>query len=172
MSFISRFLGLGKDPREELRPLWHGVVATSREREWYADCGVRDSVEGRFDMITLVLALVLLRMEDSQDLGPKTGLLTELFVADMDRQLRDTGVGDLMVGKHMGKLMSVVGGRIGALREAMIESDAKMAEILTRNVALAEEEKKPYALAVRLRALHNELAALDDARLLTGALRA
>lgn len=172
MSFISRFLGLGKDPREELRPLWRGVVATSREPEWYADCNVADTVDGRFDMISLVLSLVLLRMEDSEALAPKAGLLTELFVADMDRQLRDSGVGDLMVGKKMGKLMSALGGRMGALREAFAESDAALAVILGRNVTLADEEKKPFALAVRTRALHNELSALDDATLLQGDLRA
>lgn len=171
MSFISRFLGLGRDPREELRPVWHGLVATSREPEWYADCGVEDSVEGRFDMIALVLALTLLRMENSPQLGPKTGLLTELFVADMDRQLRDTGVGDLMVGKKMGKLMSALGGRIGALREAMTESDAALAVILQRNVTLVDNDRKPFALAVRTRALHNDLAAQGDAALLQGTLR-
>jgi len=172
MSFISRFLGIGKDPREELRPLWHGIVATIREPEWYAECGVDDSVEGRFDMIALVLSLTLLRMENSEELGAKTGLLTELFVADMDRQLRDTGVGDLMVGKKMGKLMSALGGRIGALREAMIESDAALAVILQRNVTLVDNEKKPFALAVRTRALHNDLGAQSDAMLLEGKLRA
>ncbi len=171
MSFLTRFLGLGRDPREELRPLWHGVVATSREPEWYADCGVADTTEGRFDMIALVLALTLMRMENSADLAPRTGLLTELFVADMDRQLRDTGVGDLMVGKKMGKLVSALGGRIGALREAMIESDAALAVILQRNVTLTDEEKKPFALAVRTRALTGDLAALDDAALLAGDLR-
>ena len=96
MSLISRFLGIGADPRDELRGLWHAIVATSREPEWYAKCGVADSVEGRFDMIALILSLTLLRMENSEELGPKTGLLTELFVQDMDRQLRDSGVGDLM----------------------------------------------------------------------------
>jgi cytochrome b pre-mRNA-processing protein 3 len=171
MSIISRFLGREKVSREPLRPLWHAVVATSREREWYAECHVADTVQGRFDMIALVLALTLLRMERSTELGPKTGLLTELFVADMDRQLRDTGVGDLMVGKNMGKLMSVLGGRMGALRENLGESDAALATILHRNVALADEEKKPYALAVRARALHNDLTALDDAALLEGRLR-
>jgi cytochrome b pre-mRNA-processing protein 3 len=148
------------------------VVATSREPEWYADCNVADTVDGRFDMISLVLSLVLLRMEDSEALAPKAGLLTELFVADMDRQLRDSGVGDLMVGKKMGKLMSALGGRMGALREAFAESDAALAVILGRNVTLADEEKKPFALAVRTRALHNELSALDDATLLQGDLRA
>ncbi len=172
MSFLSRFLGIGTDPREELRGLWHGIVATSREPEWYADCGVQDSVEGRFDMITLILSLTLLRMENSEALAPKTGLLTELFVADMDRQLRDSGVGDLMVGKKMGKLMSALGGRIGALRESMTESDAALAVILQRNVSLEDELKKPFPLAVRTRALHNALATLDDAALLQGDLRA
>ena len=63
------------------------------------NCGVADTVEGRFDMIAPILALVMLRMENSAALAAKTGLLTELFVDDMDGQLRESGVGDLVVGK-------------------------------------------------------------------------
>lgn len=170
MSLLKRFFG--PDAREDLRPLWHATVAVSREREWYADCAVQDSVEGRFDMIALILSLVLLRMEDSESLAPKTALLTELFVADMDRQLRDTGVGDLMVGKNMGKLMEALGGRLGTLRETMSESDAKLAEVLARNMTLTNEGAKPFALAVRTRALMNALKAADDAALMNGQLRA
>lgn len=129
-------------------------------------------MDGRFDMIALVLSLVLLRMEASEELAPQSSYLTELFVADMDRQLRDAGVGDLMVGKKMGKLMSALGGRLGTLRESMIESDAALAVILARNVSLVDEEKKPFALAVRTRALHNELHARSDAELLSGSIRA
>lgn len=169
MSFVQRLLG--NAGRNELRPLWHATVATSREEEWYAHCSVADTVEGRFDMIALVLSLVLLRMEDSPELAPKTALLTELFVADMDRQLRDSGVGDLMVGKNMGKLMSALGGRLGSLRESMSESDAALAIVLQRNVRLADEAKKPFALAVRTRALHNDVKALDDPALLAGQMR-
>ncbi|WP_137680095.1 ubiquinol-cytochrome C chaperone family protein [Aurantiacibacter suaedae] len=171
MSLISRFLKPSADPREALRPLWHDIVIVSREREWYADCGVADTVDGRFDMIALVLSLVLLRMEKSPELTPQTARLTELFVADMDRQLRETGVGDLMVGKRMGKIMSALGGRMGALREAMTESDASLAVILARNVTLADEEKKPFQLAVRTRALHADLAAQTDEALLAGKVR-
>ena len=171
MSFITRFLGLGRDPREELRPLWHGVVATSREPEWYAECHVEDTVEGRFDMITLVLSLTLLRMENSPELAPKTGMLTELFVADMDRQLRDTGVGDLMVGKKMGKLMSALGGRMGSMRKALGEpGDDGLAEVLDRNMRLSADGP-PLALAARTRELHRELTAQSDEALLEGMLR-
>ena len=170
MNLISRLLHRRPDPREALRTLWHEVVRTSREPEWYAHCGVADSVDGRFDMIAVVLAQVLLRMEQSPALAPQSALLTEWFVADMDRQLRETGVGDLMVGKHIGKLMSALGGRIGALREAMGQSDAALASVLARNVALVADAPR-FALAVRVRALANDLAALDDAALLAGQLR-
>ena len=116
MSFLSRLFGTSSDPREELRPLWHQIVACSRQRHWYAADGVDDSVSGRFDMITAILVLVLLRMEQEPGLKERTALLTELFVEDMDGQLREAGVGDLMVGKHIGKLVSTLGGRLGAIR--------------------------------------------------------
>lgn len=170
MSLFKRLMGT--ETRDEMRVLWHAIVATSREPEWYAEAGVADTVEGRFDMIALVLALTMLRMEDSEELAPRTGPLTELFVADMDRQLRDTGVGDLMVGKKIGRLMEALGGRIGVLRENMTQSDAVLAGILQRNVTLLDEEKKPFSLAVRARALHNDLTARSDAELLEGRIRA
>ena len=171
MSFLSRLLRPRETPRDALRPLWHRVVEVSREPEWYAECGVADSVEGRFDMITVVLALVMLRMEESPDLAPETALLTELFVADMDRQLRDTGVGDLMVGKKIIKLMGALGGRTGALRETMLESDAELAKVLARNVTLVDGAPR-FALAVRVRALAIELAERPDAAIHAGELRA
>lgn len=170
MSIFKRLLG--RDGLEELRPLWHATVATSREPEWYADCGVHDTVEGRFDMIALVLSLVLLRMEESEVLAPRTGRLTELFVADMDRQLRDSGVGDLMVGKNMGKMMSALGGRIGALRHALAEpGDAALADALARNTRLTDDSAPPLALAARTRALHADLAQVSDEALLAAQLR-
>ena len=120
VNFLSRLLRTS-DPREALRPLWHRAVEISREPQWYADCGVADTVPGRFDMVTAVLSLVLLRLE-AADRANETALLTELFVEDMDGQLRESGVGDIVVGKHMGKLMATLGGRLGAYRDALTAS--------------------------------------------------
>ena len=50
-------------------------------------------------------------------------LLAELFVEDMDGQLREFGVNDVVVGKRIGKLMSVLGGRLGAYRSALNAGD-------------------------------------------------
>ena len=117
--------------------LWHAIVTEARDKRWYRDLAVADSVEGRFDMVTLVLAVVLLRVEREGD-GASSVALTELFIEDMDSQLRQSGVGDLMVGKHIGKLMATLGGRIGALREALPLGGAALAEAVARNATLVE----------------------------------
>lgn len=161
MSLLSRLLGKSTDPRADVRPLWHRVVEIAREKAWYAEYGVADTVAGRFDAVTLVLALVMLRMERDRTLIEPSVHLTELFVDDMDGQLRQSGVGDLVVGKRIGKLMSVLGGRIGALREALPQDDAALAEVLARNVTLIEGADR-LALAAQVRALARQLDAVSD----------
>jgi cytochrome b pre-mRNA-processing protein 3 len=169
MTFLSNLFRKRPDPRESLRPLWHRVVELSRDPAFYRDDGVADSVAGRFDMISAILALVLLHMERRGDMAVESVLLTELFVADMDGQLRETGVGDVMVGKHLGKLMSVLGGRLGAMREALAEADEnRLAEALARNVTLAEGRTDTLPLARRLRRFYEQLATLDDDAILAG----
>lgn len=168
MSFFSRLFGTQADPRDAMRPLWFRVVAISRLPEYYADTGVADSVEGRFDMIVNVLSLVMLRMEKSAGLGRKSALLTELFVEDMDGQLRESGVGDMVVGKHIGRLMSALGGRMGALRKALSEEgDDALAAALERNVTWGDAPD-PAGLAARMRALEADLAARSDDDILAG----
>ena len=63
----------------------------------------------------------------------RTFFLTELFVNDMDGQLRQFGIGDMMVGKHIGKLMSALGGRLGAYRAAF-GGEESWSAVLERNV--------------------------------------
>jgi cytochrome b pre-mRNA-processing protein 3 len=168
VSLFSRLFGKRPDDRAEVRPLWQRIVELSRDRAWYAQCGVADSVPGRFDAITLVLCAVLLRMEREASLTIQTARLTELFVEDMDGQLRESGVGDLVVGKHIGRLMSVLGGRLGAYREALAgESDAALAEAIDRNVSLSDGGD-PALVAARFKALAAEIDALPAGKLLAG----
>ena len=158
----------GPDPRDSLRPLWHRVVEIARSPELYRDDGVADTVAGRFDMITAVLSVVLLRMERDRVLGRESALLTELFVEDMDGQLRESGVGDVVVGKHVGRLVSVLGGRLGALRDALRAGEqGALEEVLARNVTMAEGRDNAD-LATRLYAFADKVAALDSKALLAG----
>ncbi|WP_228242790.1 ubiquinol-cytochrome C chaperone family protein [Porphyrobacter sp. GA68] len=168
-SFLKRMLGTSPDPRHAMRPLWHKVVQIAREPQWYADCGVADTVPGRFDMITAVLSLVVLRMEGERELQVPSAHLIELFVADMDGQLRELGINDVVVGKHMGRLMSTLGGRMGAYREGLKDGGTDFIEAVRRNVSL-EDQGRADILAERLQALAVKLRETSDADLLKGAI--
>ncbi|MEO0689987.1 MAG: ubiquinol-cytochrome C chaperone family protein [Pseudomonadota bacterium] len=165
MSFLSRLLGTAPDPREAIRPLWHRVVELAREPSYYADCQVSDSVGGRFDLITAVLCVVMVRLEASE-MRAESALLAELFVEDMDSQLREFGVNDVVVGKRIGKLMSVLGGRLGAYRSALAEKDrAKVIAAVKRNVTFSEdadEAECAAGVADKLLKLSERLAARGD----------
>ena len=167
MTFLGRLFSPRPDPRPALEPLWQRTIAIAREPEWYRDCGAADTLEGRFDMVAAVLSLVMLRMEGDPQLAPKTALLAEFFVEDMDGQLRQAGVGDLFVGKHIGKLMGTLGGRIGAYRKGLAEGQAELAAAVRRNVTLVEGTDA-LDLAMRLEQLQARLDATADEALLRG----
>jgi cytochrome b pre-mRNA-processing protein 3 len=169
MSFLSRLLGTGPDPRETVRPLWHRVVELAREPSFYSDCQVADTVAGRFDLITAVLCAVIVRVEASE-MRSESALLAELFVEDMDGQLREFGVNDVVVGKRVGKLMSVLGGRLGAYRSALTNRDReKLRSAVQRNVTFSEgvdEGAASECVTDKLLALSERLSGFSDEQLL------
>ena len=172
MTLLSRLFGSKADDRAPVRPLWSRIVELARAREWYATCGIADTMPGRFDALALVLALVLLRMEREEALIAPSTLLSELFIEDMDGQMRQSGVGDLVVGKRMGKLMGALGGRMAALREALaLEAgparQTGMAELARRNATLLPDGD-PAKIAERLEALARCLEGLSAEDLLAG----
>ena len=132
MSLIQRIFGETKQ-RAPLQPLYDAVVARGRDPAWYRDGRVPDTLDGRFDMIAAILSLVLLRLEKEGESakGPSV-LLTEIFIEDMDGTLRQLGIGDYVVGKHVGRMMSAVGGRLTAFRAGL--AAGSLAEAVTRNV--------------------------------------
>jgi len=167
LPLLFRLFGKARAQREPLRPLWRRIVEIAREPRWYAECGIADTVAGRFDAITLVLSLALLRMEKDKALIEPSVRLTEIFVEDMDGQLRQSGVGDLVVGKHIGRLMQALGGRLGAYRKALAEGDAALASALARNVTLVEGAD-PALLAAAALELSARIEAASAEDLLAG----
>lgn len=129
LSLLDRIFGRTND---EALPLYNAVVARARLPHWYIAGAVPDTVDGRFDMIAAVLSIVLLRLEGDPASAAISARVTERFVDDMDGQLRQIGIGDVVVGKHIGKMMSMLGGRIGAYREGLAAGD--LGPALTRNL--------------------------------------
>lgn len=168
MSFLAKLLRRRADDHAAERPLWHAIAGAARDPAWFLGGGVADTVSGRFDAITLVLCAVLLRMEREDALIAPSVRLTELFVTDMDGQLRESGVGDAVVGKHMGKVMATLGGRLGALREGLAANDQAVLEgAVARNVTLRDGADASGATA-----LLRDLVARLDAHNAAGVLAA
>ena len=170
LALLSRLFGERRD-RAALRPLYDALVAAAREPGWYREGGVPDTLEGRFDMLATLLALVLIRMEAEGDRAKAESVaLTEIFIDDMDGTLRQIGIGDFVVGKHVGKLMGLVGGRLGALREALAVG-GDIGPVVRRNVFRdgPASDAQVARVAARLRALHERLADSAMELLLAGA---
>jgi cytochrome b pre-mRNA-processing protein 3 len=132
-ALLSRLFGERKE-RARLDPLYRAIVAAGRDPHWYALGQVPDTVDGRFDMIASILALVLIRLENEGDKArTESVLLTESFIDDMDSSLRQIGIGDFVVGKHVGRLMGALGGRLDAYRSALA-GDGDLTDAVRRNV--------------------------------------
>jgi len=168
MSFLTRLFSTQPDPRELVRPLWHQIITVARDPEWYASCKVADTVDGRFDMITATLSVALVRVEASEELRPYSALITELFVEDMDGQLRELGTNDVVVGKRMGKLMAAMGGRLGAYRTALNSDDpaGELAGAAQRNISFTDDGSAD-CVAKKMLGFSQRLAQLDDDAILS-----
>lgn len=143
------------DRRRSLDPLYRSIVAAARDPVWYRDGRVPDTIDGRFDMVAALTALVLLRLEEGGERYRETNvLLTETFVEDMDSSLRQIGIGDYVVGKHVGRMMSALGGRLTALRGA-----ESLGEAVRRNV-FHDDPPSDEAVAFVARRLEQVRAAL------------
>ncbi len=133
-----------RDPRADtISALYGAIVAQARRESFYLGFGVPDTVEGRFDMIVLHLALFCRRL--TRESGPVHALgqdVFDLFCRDMDHNLREMGVGDLSVPRKMQGFAEAFYGRVEAYDRALAGAGDELAAALARNV-LGESSLSP-----------------------------
>lgn len=160
--------------------LYRSAIEQARLPRFYSELGVDDSVDGRFDLLTLHVYLILRRLnqaKEPQQAGPASALAQEIFdlmFADMDRNLRDMGVSDLRVGKKVKAMAQAFYGRVAAYDAALdAEDGAALATALERNVYRGEGAACPGAigLADYVRECVHDLAAQDLTEIQAGAIR-
>jgi cytochrome b pre-mRNA-processing protein 3 len=97
-------------------------------------------------------------------------LLAEVFIADMDSSLRQIGIGDYVVGKHVGRMMGALGGRLAAFREAGPAGD--FAAAVRRNIFhdAPPSEDAPALVSARLERFAKRLGEISADDLLAGRL--
>jgi cytochrome b pre-mRNA-processing protein 3 len=154
--------------------LYGRIVEQARLPAFYQGGGVPDSLDGRFELVTLHAFLLLHRLKGEGEAG--AGLAQAVFdtmFADMDASLRELGAGDLGVPHRIKRMVRGFYGRISAYEAGLAGSDAVLAEALRRNL-YGTVEPAPAAVAgmtAYIRAAAAELAGQAGASLLGGAVR-
>ena len=152
------------------RALFVSASEQARRPAFYDLGGVPDTYEGRFELYTLHVVLLLRRLqgEGAQVAETRQGLF-DAFVRNLDDGLREMGVGDLSVGKKMRKLGAGVYGRLKSYDTALAATgDEPLIALLTRTVFAGEVSPGAPALAAYVRAADVTLAAEPTERLLQG----
>ena len=171
------FPRFGREPRDPdtISALYGMIVAQARLPCFYRDYAVADTVNGRFDLIVLHLALVIERLMPEAGLQGLGQGLFDRFCQDMDHNLREMGVGDLKVPKEMRRMGEAFYGRARAYRAALSASDAGQALVaaVTRNIygGLPASPAAAGRLADYIRAAVRDLKEQDPAILAAGTVR-
>lgn len=161
-----RFRRREGEDRGAVATLYAKAVAGSRLPELYAEMGAPDTVEGRFELLTAQIVLLVERCnregEDGRGLGQA---LFDLYIRNLDSALREMGVGDLAVAKRMKQLGKIFYGRATALTAAFQSDDpAQLEALIARTLLIGQPEPLARALAAHLVAERARLArvTLDD----------
>jgi len=159
--------------RDAALALYGAVVEQARRPVFYAAWGVPDSRDGRLELVTLHAILLMRRLRAEGPVGEALGqALFDVMFADLDRHLREWGVGDLSVGKEIKKLAQSFFGRVAAIDLLLAGDDLEaLDEVLRRNIYTEASAPDPAAvrrLGTYLRAQDRWLAAQDAQPLLAG----
>ena len=117
-------LGHGRARRATAATLYTALVEQARQPVFYARWGVPDSRDGRLELVTLHAILLMRRLREEGTPGRELAqaVLDRMF-QDLDRHLREWGVGDPSVGKRMKELAQSFLGRVAALEPLLAGGD-------------------------------------------------
>ena len=135
-----RNLFKSRPSRKLAEALYGQAVAQARRPVFYMDVGAPDRIDSRFELYTLHVLLLILRLRDEGPTGADAAQdLFDTYASALDNTLRELGVGDVSVGKKMRKLGEAVYGRMSAYESAILAGDEDaLALALTRNIMEAE----------------------------------
>jgi cytochrome b pre-mRNA-processing protein 3 len=126
--------------------LFSAVINQSREKVFYEKYLVEDSLDGRFDLMSLHMALVLDKLDKNAQIKniPKLKrILQEIMFDNLDLTLREIGVGDLGVGKKIKVMAEAFYGRMMVYQNLLNKQDIEgMSNALKRNLYREKDIEK------------------------------
>lgn len=166
------WLKSGRDRRQVARSLYGSSVTAARASVFYAQWGVPDTLQGRFEMIALHVALLLRRLGAEGEAGRLLGVaLNEAFVVDMDDGMRELTFGDLAVPREIKRATAALFDRHGAYLAALAPaSDIPLDAVLEAQLGYLTPDRKldSFRLGEYVRRCVSALDAQPAAQILTG----
>ncbi len=142
--------------------LYGTVGSLARHPTFYTRFAVPDTTDGRYDLLCLMLSLVLFRIQQNEP--EMAQALFDLAFKDIELGLREAGVGDLGVPKHMKKMLAAFYGRAAGYYEALDQQDtASLAAVITKNLYSGELNVPSGSMAEWARIAWQYLSGTDTA---------
>lgn len=141
--------------------LYASAVGQARSAAFYRDFGVRDSMEGRFELFSLHVIFLIERLKGQGEAAAETSqAVFDSYVKGLDDAFREIGVADTSVGKKMKKLAGAFYGRLKAYDEAVasLPENTALIDFLARTAFEERGEGDVAALAAYVVATRGMLA--------------
>ncbi|MEM6602929.1 MAG: ubiquinol-cytochrome C chaperone family protein [Pseudomonadota bacterium] len=123
--------------------LYWKIVDKARHKALYIDFGIKDTVDGRFDSVMLHIFPLLRFLQRNNENSLATEILN-VMISDMDRSLRQSGVGDPSIARKMRKIGEAYMGRAEAYQKAFdaLPERKLLEDALFRNVYRSDDALK------------------------------
>ncbi|WP_343344574.1 ubiquinol-cytochrome C chaperone family protein [Sphingomicrobium sp. XHP0239] len=171
---MRKLLGMFRaTPGAATQSLYAAIVGQARDKHWYLEGKVPDDMDGRFALLSSLVALTILRLErGGEDAVRASVSLTEGFIADMDAQMREIGF-DTTIGKQVRGLVGALAARVDRWRRATDGTDEEWTAAtrfsVYRDAPDMDESTLTYA-AEQMRRFAERIDGEPDAKLLRGEL--
>ena len=148
--------------------LYITIVEHARQKEFYLNYGVADSSDGRFDMIVVHLFLLFRRLKsDPFRTKELSQAIFDLTFADMDKNLREMGVGDIGVNHRIKGMVKALYGRVAAYEKGITLNDTYLLEAaveknIYRKISPKNSQIKKLTLYIRNEAQNLENQSIDE----------
>ena len=155
-----KLLRNSQDRKQLAGALQTQLIVRARAPVFYAVLGVADSMDGRFDLVTLHAWLVLERLKTARQ-DAVAQVLTDMLFVGFDEALREQGIGDMGLGRRMRAMAEAFYGRLKAYSGA--QNRQELATALTRNIWRGQggEEGRAHRLAAYVESARVALAGCD-----------
>lgn len=137
MQFHHLFSSKRKTQRQKAALCYETIIQQSRKPVFFDQYGVPDTVDGRFEMVMLHLFLLIdrIKREGTKEAEKFNQILFDYAFMHMDQELRQMGIGDMGVPRHIKRMAKAFYGRAAAYQGALDKGDdTALVQALTRNL--------------------------------------